>query len=106
MKRWWKSKLLLAGLLCLCTVAHGDDRKVKNKVAPVYPEMMKKLNIGGTVKLNVVVASDGHVLETTAIGGHPMLVPSAMDAVKHWKFEPATSQTSVVVEVKFDPSSL
>lgn len=106
MKRWWKSALLLAALLSLCTVAKSEDRKIKTKVAPVYPQMMKKLNIGGTVKLNVVVASDGHVVETTAIGGHPMLVEPAIEAVKRWKFEPAPAPSNIIVEVKFDPSSL
>jgi TonB family protein len=105
MKRWWKATFLLAGLLSLCTLARSQDRKVKTRVAPVYPQMMKKMNIGGIVKLNVVVASDGRVVETTPIGGHPMLVEPAMEAVKRWKFEPAASQTIVVVEVKFDPQS-
>jgi TonB family protein len=105
MKRWWKSTLVLAGLLSLCTVARSEDRKVRTKVSPVYPQMLRKMNIGGTVKLNVVVASDGHVVETTAIGGHPMLVEPAMDAVKRWKFEPAPTSSNIVVEVKFDPQS-
>lgn len=106
MKRWWKSAIVLAGLLSLSTAARSEDRKIKTKVAPVYPQMLRKMNIGGTVKLNVVVASDGHVVETTAIGGHPMLVEPAMDAVKRWKFEPASTPSNIIVEVKFDPSSL
>ena len=78
-------------------------RKVKIKVAPVYPAMARRMRIGGTVRLAVVVSSNGGVKSSRAIGGHPLLVDAAMDAVKRWKFEPGPGESSGVVEFKFEP---
>ena len=78
------------------------DRKVKSKVAPQYPEIARKLGLTGTVRLQIVVSPSGSVKETKVIGGHPILVTAAEDAVKKWKFDPAAGDTTQVVEVKFD----
>lgn len=78
-------------------------RKVKNKVAPVYPEIARRMNITGTVKVMVVVAPNGNLKSSKAVGGHPVLVNAAMDAIKKWKFESATEESSGVVEFKFQP---
>ncbi len=87
--------------------AAGEDaeitRKVKNKVAPVYPEIARRMNISGTVRLVVVVAPNGTVKSTKVLGGHPLLVSAAEEAVKKWKFEPAPSEDSGVVEFTFKP---
>ena len=85
--------------------ASGEDRKVKTKVAQAYHEVMRRMNMGGTVKLSVVVGADGRVMDAKAIGGHPMLIAPATDAVKQWKFEPAGEQTVTIVEMKFDPAA-
>jgi hypothetical protein len=37
------------------------------------------------------------------LGGHPILVNAAMDALKKWKFEPASEETTGTVEFKFRP---
>jgi TonB family protein len=76
-------------------------RKPKIKVQPVYPELAKRMSITGTVRLNVVVAANGQVKNTRALGGHPILVSAAMDAMKQWRFEPAAVESSGVVEFKF-----
>jgi outer membrane biosynthesis protein TonB len=39
------------------------------------------------------------------LGGHPVLVNAAEDAVRKWKFEPAAGEDSGVVEVTFKPES-
>jgi TonB family protein len=59
-----------------------------NKVAPLYPPEAKQARIQGTVKLNVVIGPDGLVKNVEVISGHPLLVPSAMDAVKDWVYKP------------------
>ena len=95
-------------LFCLLTVlsiaSSADDRKVKTRIAPVYPEVMRRMNMGGTVKLRVVVGADGRVTDAKPIGGHPMLIAPATDAIKQWKFEPANGQTTTIIELKFDPA--
>ena len=81
------------------------DRKVKSKVAPVYPEIARKMGITGNVKLQLVVAPSGAVKETKVIGGHPILVNAAVDAVKKWKFETASAESTGTVEFRFDPGN-
>ena len=79
-------------------------RKVKTKVAPMYPGTGRGMSIAGTVKIAVVVAPNGTVKETKVVGGHPMLVNAAMDAVKKWKFEAGPEESTGTVEFKFEPT--
>ena len=78
-------------------------RRAKSKVQPVYPELARKMNITGTVKVEVVVAPNGSVKEAKVVGGHPVLANAALDAVRKWRFEPATIESSGVVDFKFEP---
>jgi protein TonB len=79
-------------------------RKVKTKVSPVYPELARRMSISGVVKVQVVIAQNGTVKSTKIVGGHPLLVNAATDAIKKWKFEPAGEETTGIVEFKFDPN--
>jgi TonB family protein len=81
------------------------DRKVKSKVPPTYPEIARKIGLTGTVKLQVVVAPNGSVKETKVIGGHPILVTAAVDAVKKWKFDTASGESTGTVEFRFEPGN-
>ena len=76
-------------------------RKVKNKVAPLYPDIARRMNIAGVVKVVVVVAPNGSLKSTKVVGGHPLLVTAAVDALKKWKFESAPDESTGVVEFKF-----
>jgi TonB family protein len=78
-------------------------RRAKSKVEPVYPDLARKMNITGVVKVQVVVAPNGSVKEAKVVGGHPLLVNAALDAVKKWRFEPASAESSGVVDFKFEP---
>jgi TonB family protein len=78
------------------------NRKIVSKVAPVFPELAKHMNIGGTVKVEVVVRPNGSVKSTKVVGGNPVLLDSAKEAVLKWKFAPSSEETSGVVEVSFD----
>jgi protein TonB len=80
----------------------GAERKVVSKVAPTYPELARKTNVHGVVKLLVVVAPDGKVTSTEVVGGNPVLVQAAVDAVRKWRYEAAAEQTHRVVELRFD----
>jgi TonB family protein len=79
-------------------------RKVKSKVSPVYPELARRMSISGVVKVQVVVAPNGSVKSTKVVGGHPLLVNAATDAIKKWRFEAASEETTGIVEFKFDPN--
>ncbi len=77
-------------------------RRAKVKVQPIYPDLARKMNLTGTVKVSVVVAPNGMVKEAKVVGGHPVLAGAALDAVKKWRFEPASVETSGVVDFKFE----
>ena len=81
------------------------SRKVKTKVAPAYPEIARRMSITGTVKLSVVVMPNGTVKSSKAVGGHPVLVNAAIDAIKQWRFESAPTESSGIVEFKFQPQN-
>jgi TonB family protein len=83
--------------------AQESERKVKFKIAPQYPEIAKKMGLSGVVRLEVVVAPNGSVKDTKVIGGHPILVNAAVDAVKKWKYESASAESTNTLEFKFQP---
>lgn len=96
----------LAGVAVLSTslVAIETDvqRKAKVKIPPHYPELARRMNIVGSVKLAVQIAPDGTVKTVKPLGGHPLLIDSAVAAVKQWKYEPGDEATEIV-EFQFAP---
>jgi TonB family protein len=109
----WKKLMLTASALTVFSGAalsaqtgttDESKRKVKSKVAPAYPELAKRMSVGGKVKIEVVITADGHVRSTRVVGGHPLLVQACQDAVKEWKFVPAPEETTLVVEFSFTSS--
>ena len=85
--------------------AQNDElvRRAKSKVQPSYPELARKMNIAGTVKIEVVVAPNGTVKDARVVGGHPVLASAALDAAKKWRFEPAGGESSGIIDFKFEP---
>lgn len=84
---------------------HGESltRKVKTRVSPVYPDIARRMSIVGTVRVMVVVTPGGAIKSAKVVGGHPLLVNAAMDALKRWRFEPAADESTGVVEFRFEP---
>ena len=62
--------------------------KLTSQVRPVYPPLAKQARIQGVVRLSAIIGKDGTVLNLTAETGHPLLVPSAMEAVRQWVYRP------------------
>jgi protein TonB len=108
--RMWLVGLLLAVLATTVpfapVMAVAQDgavkRKIKSKVTPDYPELAHRMSIVGKVRIAVVIAPNGTIRNAKLIGGHPILVDAAMDAVKKWKYEPSPNETSDTVEVVFE----
>jgi len=92
--------LVLALVLALPARA-GDERAIKSRVPPVYPEIAKRMRISGEVRIQATVNSDGTVKTVKAVSGNHMLGEAAEDAVKKWKFEPGTGDATVTVAVNF-----
>jgi len=81
----------------------GDERKVLTRVDPEYPDALKKLYIGGVVRVEVQVAANGAVKGTKLLGGSPILGQSTMKAVRQWRYAPAAGDETLTVRVDFDP---
>ena len=79
-------------------------RKVVYKVPPKYPRELRQNEIGGIVRLSVSVSPNGSVAKITPIGGNPVLVDAATQAVKQWKYVPADHPTTTEVQLDFIPS--
>ncbi len=77
-------------------------RKLVRKVEPRYPEIARRMNLGGTVKVVAVVAADGNVKKVEPLGGSPLLVQAAQSAITQWKFVPGP-ESRETVELHFRP---
>jgi TonB family protein len=102
---------VLAGAICFTSHRglsqtrdqNAADRKIVSRVDPEYPETLKRLYIGGIVRVEVVVGSNGNVQTTELLGGNPILGQSAMKAIKQWKYEPGAAKEKLIVQLEFDP---
>ena len=61
--------------------------KSKGEVHATYPELAKRMKIAGSVRLVLMLDKGGAVREMKVLGGNPVLVSAATEAVKHSKFE-------------------
>ena len=84
--------------------AEEHAREVKTRVAPTFPDIARRMQISGKVRLEVTIAPDGHVKATHPLGGHPVLVDAATNAVKNWRFSTGTGDAKQIVEVDFRPA--
>jgi protein TonB len=58
------------------------------KVQPNYPPLARQARIQGPVLLQAEISKDGTIENLRLISGHPMLAPSAIEAVKQWRYKP------------------
>jgi len=110
MRLYWRRLVLGAAALFILSGVWGraqtgttdeSKRKVKTRVTPVYPDLARRMNVAGKVKIEVVIGADGRVKTTRVVGGHPLLVQACQDAVREWKFAPAPEETTQIVEFEF-----
>ena len=93
--------LVLALTLSLAIPAYADGRIVKQRVSPVYPEIAKRMRVGGIVKLEVSVGPDGSVTNVKTLSGNRMLSSAAEEAVRKWRFAPGTEESTETIEMNF-----
>jgi len=107
MHKWLIGSLMVLalGATLISPPLAAAERKVKQKVNPAYPELAKKMAVSGSVKVQLTVAPNGSVKSWKVIGGHPLLVDAAVDAVKRWKYEAAADESVELVEFKFSPAA-
>jgi protein TonB len=63
--------------------------RARSQPAPIYPNDMRQLGIGGSVMVEFKVDLEGNVYSATVLSAtHPGFIEAALRAVEHWKFEP------------------
>lgn len=97
--------LALLALVCVSLACPAENRKVEKRVQPIYPELAKRMHVGGVVRISATVAPDGTVTEAKAVNGNKLLSLAAEEAVKKWKFVASDTQTTVDIDVNFEPSN-
>jgi TonB family protein len=83
------------------SVPQEAQPKVLKKVIPAYPEILKKMNVSGTVRISVTIAADGTVKDIEARGGNAIFIDSVAAAVRSWKFVPGERQRTAEISVTF-----
>jgi protein TonB len=61
---------------------------ILTQTRPLYPALARQARIQGSVVLHAIIDKDGKVAQLEVISGHPLLVQSALDAVKQWRYKP------------------
>jgi protein TonB len=65
-----------------------QSAKLVRQLKPVYPQLAKQARIQGVVRLHALISREGTIEDLKVVSGHPLLVRSALEAVKQWAYEP------------------
>jgi protein TonB len=65
-----------------------QQAKLVRQPKPIYPPLAKQARISGIVHLAAIISKDGTIQDLKVISGHPLLIPSALEAVKQWVYQP------------------
>jgi TonB family protein len=98
---WFHATALALAVFMAIPAFAADERPIKSRVAPAYPELAKRMRISGVVKLEATVDADGKVTAVKTLSGSHVLSPAAEEAVSKWKFAPADAASTVSVDVNF-----
>jgi|SRR5579863_697626 len=99
-----RTDTIAEGVKTLFVIAAGNaPRKIVTRVEPQYPETLRKLGIGGIVRLAVTISPKGNVESVALLGGNPILGESAVIAVKRWIYAVGSSRITLEVTIPFDP---
>ena len=96
-----KHILLCVTLLAGSALAADPERKLVRREEADYPALAEKMALHGSVKLKIWINPDGTVRRLEYVGGHPVLAESALKAVKGWRYESGSKETTATVEVRF-----
>ena len=100
--------IIFALVFAMAAQAQGQpsadsSRRVVHKVVPTYPDLARKMNLTGTVRVLATVAPDGTVRSLQAMGGSPVLIKATEDSVYKWKFASAAAESKELIELHFNP---
>jgi TonB family protein len=100
-KLWMIGALTLTLAMTPTGLCAQQARKAVSNPQPEFPEVAKKMNLSGVVKIEIVIGADGQIKDTKVVGGHPLLIDSVQRALKKWKFTSSSSETTELLEFKF-----
>jgi outer membrane biosynthesis protein TonB len=104
-KPGWVAAVLIGATLFAAPALRAEQdeaaRKVTRKVVPQYPDIAKRWHLAGTVKMTATVAPDGAVKAVKTLGGNAVFVLAAEEAVKQWKYELSTKETTESIALVF-----
>jgi TonB family protein len=99
--RWFGLGVAIAVFMLSISAGAADERRVKTRVPPVYPEIAKRLHVFGVVKIEAKVDAEGKVRDVKTLSGNHILSAAAEDAVRKWKFVAGDGESTVDVDVDF-----
>jgi TonB family protein len=59
-----------------------------SQTRPDYPPLAKAARVQGTVRFDATIGKDGTMQDLKVVSGPPLLIQSALDAVKTWVYKP------------------
>jgi protein TonB len=85
-------------------VSHWAEGNIIYRVQPSYPPIARQARVQGTVELRAIISKAGTIENLVVVSGHPMLVKSAIEAVRQWRYrayllnnEPIEVETEITV---------
>lgn len=73
--------------------------KLIYRVEPKYPPVAVQTRRNGRVELRAMIGADGTMRELEVVGGDPLFIQAALDAVRQWRYSP-TLLSGQAVEVQ------
>ena len=73
------------------------DGMIIRKTPPVYPKFAQDAHITGKVVLKAMITKQGTIEGVQVLSGPKILAPSAVDAVRTWKYKPYMLDNQPVV---------
>ena len=59
-----------------------------HRVEPIYPPLAKQIHHEGRVELRAIISTTGTIESLEVISGDPLLIQSALAAVREWRYRP------------------
>jgi periplasmic protein TonB len=69
-------------------IAHLDPAMLIHRVEPIFPTLARQAGREGRVELHALIGPNGTIQSLQVLEGDPMFYPSALDAVRQWRYRP------------------
>jgi protein TonB len=76
------------GVIKPLLVSHLAEANLLHRVQPIYPSIARQAGVHGAVELRAIISKTGTIENLVVVSGHPMLVQSAIEAVRQWRYRP------------------